>query len=131
VWIQVQQDAQSGASALDVFVVYTRWPFFAWLVLASAQGFRGLLGRVLVAPPLVWIGKVSYGVYVFHAFALLLDRVGLAGVHPLLRLVAYCAFTFVTAWLSWKFFESRVNAFKDRFPYEEPTASASSARRAA
>ncbi|NOT29499.1 MAG: acyltransferase, partial [Planctomycetes bacterium] len=102
--------------------VYTRWPLFAWLVLAAARGFGGALGRILCARPLTYVGKVSYGVYVFHAFALLLDRVGLASFHPLVRCGAYLAFTLLVSELSWRFFESRINAWKDRFPYEDASA---------
>lgn len=131
-WGAAIQVRTSGAeaTALDVFVVYTRWPFFAWLVLACARGFGGLLGRLLCAKPLTYVGKVSYGVYVFHAFALLLDRVGLAGFHPLVRCALYLAFTLVVSELSWRFFESRINALKERFPYEE-RAPAAGTRRAA
>lgn len=124
VWIQVAGAEGASASALDVFVVYTRWPAFAWLVLAAAHGLRGPLGRALAARPLVWVGKVSYGVYVFHAFALLLDRVGLAGFHPLLRVPVYLAFTLLVSALSWSLFEARINAFKDRFPYAAPAPEA-------
>jgi len=134
VWIQVTGSDGVSASALEVFVVYTRWPAFAWLVLAAAQGFEGFLGRALAARPLAWIGKVSYGVYVFHAFALLLDRVGLGGLHPLVRLPCYLAFTLVVAALSWRFFEAPINALKERFPYaaaEPGASSAANARRAA
>jgi peptidoglycan/LPS O-acetylase OafA/YrhL len=129
--IQMRGAAVGGATALEVLVVYTRWPFFAWLVLGAARGFGGALGRVLAAGPLTWVGKVSYGVYVFHAFALVLDRVGLAGWHPLLRCAVYLAFTLVVAGLSWSLFESRVNALKERFPYEAPRAAGPGARRAA
>lgn len=129
-WIQVRGGGVSGATALEVFVVYTRWPFFAWLVLAAAHGFRGALGRFLTARPMLYVGKVSYGVYVFHAFALVLDRVGLASFHPLLRCVVYLASTLVVSGLSWSLFESRINALKDRFPYEAP-AQANATRRAA
>jgi peptidoglycan/LPS O-acetylase OafA/YrhL len=127
--IQVRGNA-ADASALDVLVVYTRWPLFAWLVLAAARGFGGLAGRFLCAKPLTYVGKVSYGVYVFHAFALLLDRVGLAGFHPLVRCAAYLAFTLVVSELSWRFFESRINALKDRFPYEDPVPSPATRRAA-
>jgi peptidoglycan/LPS O-acetylase OafA/YrhL len=132
-WGTVIQVRGGGADAsqLDVLVVYTRWPLFAWLVLAAAQGFGGLLGRVLCARPLTYVGKVSYGVYVFHAFALLLDRVGLAGFHPLVRCAAYLAFTLVVSELSWRFFESRINALKERFPYEDPAEPAPAAQRRA
>jgi peptidoglycan/LPS O-acetylase OafA/YrhL len=128
--IQLGQRDGAGTNALEVFVVYTRWPAFAWLVLAAARGFGGWLGRLLVARPLVWVGKVSYGVYVFHAFALGLDRLGLASLHPLLRVPVYLAFTLVVSALSWSLFEARINAFKDRFPYEASPGD-SPARRAA
>jgi peptidoglycan/LPS O-acetylase OafA/YrhL len=130
-WIQVRGGETNGATALEVFVVYTRWPFFAWLVLAAAHGFRGLFGRFLTAPPMLYVGKVSYGVYVFHAFALVLDRVGLAGFHPLVRCAVYLVFTLVVSGLSWRWFESRINALKERFPYEAPAPADAMTRRAA
>ena len=129
--IQVRGAGGAGASALEVLVVYTRWPFFAWLVLAAARGFEGALGRLLSARPMLYVGKVSYGVYVFHAFALVLDRVGLAGFHPLVRCAVYLAFTLVVSALSWSLFESRLNALKERFPYHAPLPAASTPLRAA
>jgi peptidoglycan/LPS O-acetylase OafA/YrhL len=113
--IQIAGAQSNGSSQLEVLVVYTRWPFFTWLVLRAAQGFGGPIGRLLASRPLAFVGKVSY---VFHAFALVLDRFGLGALHPLLRCAVYLPFTLLVAWLSWTFFESRFNALKDRFPYE-------------
>jgi peptidoglycan/LPS O-acetylase OafA/YrhL len=128
--IQVGGAHANGATQLEVLVVYSRWPFFTWLVLRAALGFRGVLAGLLESRPLAFVGKVSYGVYVFHAFALVLDRVGLAALHPLARLVVYLAFTLTVAWLSWSLFESRLNALKGRFPYQasaEPRATRTAA----
>jgi peptidoglycan/LPS O-acetylase OafA/YrhL len=116
--IQIAGAQSNGSSQLEVFVVYTRWPFFTWLVLRAARGFGKGIGSVLASRPLAFVGKVSYGVYVFHAFALVLDRFGLGALHPLLRCAVYLPFTLTVAWLSWTLFESRFNALKDRFPYE-------------
>jgi len=127
--IQMNGPHANGTSQLEVLVVYSRWPFFTWLVLRSAQGFRGALALLLESRPLAFVGKVSYGVYVFHAFVLGLDRLGLAALHPLVRCVVYIAFTLAVSWLSWTLFESRLNALKDRFPYEERPAAGT--RRAA
>ena len=131
VWIQTRVEGQAGATALDVLVVYSRWPFFAWLVLLAARGLPGVLGRGLASRPLGYVGQISYGVYVFHAFALVLDRFGLAAFHPLVRLPVYALVTLVLATLSWRFFEAPINAFKDRFPYRARPAAAEPARRAA
>jgi peptidoglycan/LPS O-acetylase OafA/YrhL len=120
--IQLQEGARGAASVLDVLVVYSRWPLFAWLVVAAASGIRGAAGRFLAWKPLAYLGKISYGVYVFHAFALALDRLGLARFHPLLRLPVYLAFTLAVSALSWHLFEARINALKERFPYRRSAA---------
>jgi len=129
--IQVRIGPEDSVSAWQVFLVYTRWPFYAWLVLAAAKGMGGIAGRLLTLRPLLFVGRVSYGVYVFHAFALLLDRVGLAALPPLARCAVYLPFTLAVAWLSWTFFEAPINALKDRFPYTDARPPAEDARRTA
>lgn len=41
---------------------------FVWLVGGAADGLTGLAGRLLSARPLVALGIVSYGVYLYHLF---------------------------------------------------------------
>ena len=40
--------------------------FFAWLLLRTINGWRGVVGRIFENPALVYVGKISYGLYVFH-----------------------------------------------------------------
>ena len=40
--------------------------FFAWLLLRTAAGWRGVTGFVFENPILVYLGKISYGLYIFH-----------------------------------------------------------------
>src|SRR5205807_2351788 len=42
--------------------------FFGWLVFGAAKGFRGWFGTLLNRPELQFLGKISYGLYVFHHF---------------------------------------------------------------
>src|SRR4029079_12751697 len=41
---------------------------FMWLVGNAASGFSGRLGRLLEFSPLLYVGRISYGMYLFHAF---------------------------------------------------------------
>jgi peptidoglycan/LPS O-acetylase OafA/YrhL len=70
-------------------------------------------------------------VYVFHAFALPLNRFGVGGLHPLVRFVVYLGFTLVVSWLSWVLFEARLNALKSRYPYAAERVDGGDAQRRA
>ena len=54
-----------------------------WLVRGASGGFAGPLGMVLSAGPVVYLGRISYGIYLYHLFvwrlcAAALHRVGIA-----------------------------------------------------
>jgi peptidoglycan/LPS O-acetylase OafA/YrhL len=53
---------------------------FAWLIAAAQSGVTGKIGRLLSWPPLVWLGVISYGVYVYHMFAPRIVGAGLRAV---------------------------------------------------
>src|SRR5262245_13622803 len=38
------------------------------LVAAAAHSFKGWVGKALEAQPLVYVGRISYGIYLIHAF---------------------------------------------------------------
>lgn len=56
---------------------------FAWVVWRGVRGVDGATGRVLRFPAMIAIGRISYGVYLVHAFAPLVLHAGLGamGVH--------------------------------------------------
>ena len=39
-----------------------------WLVGSAAIGFRGVVGNILTSGPIIFLGKISYGVYVYHYY---------------------------------------------------------------
>jgi len=89
--------------------------FSMWLIGRATFGFTGILGYILNAGPLQYIGKISYAIYLFHDFVpgMLL---GLKyPENPNLRFVMYAAVTLGLASLSWHFFESKILKLKDRF----------------
>lgn len=85
-------------------------------------GVRGPLGRLLEARPVVAIGRVSYGIYLYHMFVLYgLLKLGmvmplLAGPGPLMFLVG-APLTVGIAFVSWRLIEAPANRLKRHFPY--------------
>jgi len=41
---------------------------FVWMIARAAAGFRGALGWIFSMRPLIFTGRVSYGMYVYHNF---------------------------------------------------------------
>jgi len=96
---------------------------FAALVSKSAEGFTGSVGSVLRWSVLRYIGRISYGMYLYHFLALLIIvrvckklHTGLpeAGVN---RFVVAGILTVSMAALSWHLFEGPINRLKRFFPY--------------
>jgi len=56
---------------------------FAWVVWRGVRGVHGPAGRLLTHPAIVGVGRISYGVYLVHAFAPLVLHAafGAAGIH--------------------------------------------------
>jgi peptidoglycan/LPS O-acetylase OafA/YrhL len=96
---------------------------FAALVSKSAEGFTGSVGSLLRWSGLRYLGRISYGMYLYHFLALLIiarvcKKLGIgfpqAGVN---RLVVAGILTVGMAALSWHFFEGPINRLKRFFPY--------------
>lgn len=88
------------------------------------EGFGGLPGSLLSLRPLQYVGKISYGIYLYHLFVLAvffkfldLAHLPLLDKGPVLFLIA-TSMTVAMAALSWKFLEQPFNRLKRHFPYE-------------
>ena len=99
---------------------------FVWLIDWASRGATGLAGRVLSNPALLYLGRISYGLYILHIFVqyFIRDALDAAGPHDAVpgpvKLVVYFAGTVAVASFSWHFFESRINNFKRYFKYVDP-----------
>jgi peptidoglycan/LPS O-acetylase OafA/YrhL len=109
---------------------------FGWFVWSAGHGFSGWTGRFLSSRPMVFMGKISYGVYVWQGFALFywywlldssplpLSRVfTLSGVPQVFyqdeivaKLMALII-TLVAALASYWFLESPIHSLRRHFPY--------------
>jgi peptidoglycan/LPS O-acetylase OafA/YrhL len=124
--------AAPGASASDASVQeWARWTSMevlplvplVMIVACCSSGPGGYLRQLLELPPLVALGGISYGVYLFHGMILALVvktqpwmPVNVSGQGPGRFLVAGTA-TLLLAAMSWLLFEKRINTLKRHFPY--------------
>ena len=96
---------------------------FCWLVSGASIGFRGPGRMILESRPVVYCGKISYGLYVYQPFAASLlkffcDKMGFALKQPgWLNLVLATALTILMASLSWYLLEQPINNLKRHFGY--------------
>ncbi|MGW4463839.1 DUF459 domain-containing protein [Micromonospora sp. NPDC004704] len=66
--------------------------------------------RLLALPPLVWLGRISYGVYLWHWPLFIWLNSGRTGLHGVPLFVARCAVTLVAALLSYLLVERPLRA---------------------
>jgi len=94
---------------------------FAWLILRASVGFTGPLGAALRWKPAAFVGKISYGIYVYHLFvpgllASALARSGTTGTpSPWTMVAAAVTGTLLLSALSWFLMERPINRLKERF----------------
>ena len=92
---------------------------FCCVIHGASRGYGGLAGRVLSWTPILYVGKISYGVYVYHPFMpplvafILLRATGVALAEEELVISAgAAALTVAVAALSWHAMERPINALK-------------------
>jgi peptidoglycan/LPS O-acetylase OafA/YrhL len=96
---------------------------FAWLICSAAIGYNGIVGKVLQFTPFVYLGKIAYGIYVYHNFMPLLVAPVFAYFQIPLQVPGFTLFivssllSFALASFSWHLFELPINNLKRYFPY--------------
>lgn len=100
----------------------------SWLVARAAQGFKGRWRSVMEWKPFLYLGTISYGVYVYHLFMpfVLGPWFQSHGVPvqqiPVINFLTMSVVTIIISALSWHFFENPINKLKDHFKFREEQA---------
>jgi peptidoglycan/LPS O-acetylase OafA/YrhL len=85
--------------------------FLAWALSAAIIGFKAPYSRMLEWKPLTYLGQISYGIYVYHVFVIimlspLLVPLGLSVDHlPYLRIAVLLVATIAVSSFSWHYIE--------------------------
>jgi peptidoglycan/LPS O-acetylase OafA/YrhL len=91
---------------------------FVILVARTVTGFDGPIARFLTNPGLVFAGRISYGLYIYHILvAMLFDRwlpspMRFLIAIPSLRLIVFGIATLFVAALSWWLLEQPINRLR-------------------
>jgi peptidoglycan/LPS O-acetylase OafA/YrhL len=90
--------------------------FFVWIIDTAVSGFTGVIGWLLNRKELIFIGKISYGVYLYHIFIyfFLLRLVSLQNIHFVHRAVITTVLTIVVATVSYFCVERSIQSLKNR-----------------
>jgi len=93
---------------------------FGWLIYRASSGFKGIVGRLLSAPPLVFLGRISYGIYVYHplvpaAVVAIAATLGLSLPGGTWEKVILIGLTLLVSTVSWYSFERPLTNLKRHF----------------
>jgi peptidoglycan/LPS O-acetylase OafA/YrhL len=97
----------------------------ACIIMCASKGYKGFIGTILECKPMVYLGKISYGIYLLHNFTpyLISQYLNHIGFPPLKTFGPYGLFLInsiallLIASLSWYLLENKINSFKKLFPY--------------
>lgn len=87
---------------------------------SASSGFKGFTGKVLELKPLIYLGKISYGMYLYHNFSPhitqgIFNFCGFTLPHNVLAIFLIYSFVTITcATISWYVIEKPLNLIKNR-----------------
>jgi peptidoglycan/LPS O-acetylase OafA/YrhL len=102
-----------------------------WAVNRAAVGFGGVVGAILSSRPVVYLGSISYGIYVWHNFiAWFVSRAQKSlGIwlrfpfeHGAAQFLCVTCGAVAMASFSWFLLEKPLNSLKQYFPYNSKPA---------
>ncbi|MEM7164158.1 MAG: acyltransferase, partial [Planctomycetota bacterium] len=96
--------------------------FFVYLLHNAAMNKQHLFGRLLALSPVRYVGKISYGIYLYHFFLIdvlwsLSTRLNVQIPTGWPYFLVHVAATILVAAVSWHVIEKPINNLKNRIPY--------------
>ena len=107
----------------DVYGDFLLAIVFTSLVAGADEGISGIPGKMLEWTPVVFLGQISYGLYLYHNFVrLIAEKVAYkVGIYATLpqpwQFLAMTGLTIIAATASWFMIERPISGLKRRFPY--------------
>ncbi|MCX8560346.1 acyltransferase [Mycolicibacterium mucogenicum] len=92
----------------------------ACLITALVLPEQTIAHQAFRSPPLVFLGRICYGLYIWHFPIFMFIMFGFGITHPVVAGLIGVPLTFAAAILSWRFIESPFLKAKDRIPIQGP-----------
>ena len=124
-WRMISPGDFRQATIYVAFVDFAASLCFVVLIRHAAMGSKGIIGAILDWSPIRGIGKISYGIYLYHLFLLTfipqyLLLLKLDAPPPgVFRFLIYTSVSIILAAMSWYIIEKPINKMKKHFPYAE------------
>jgi len=117
-------DFHGDAAWVHIFKQIILSLLFVWIVAKCAEGIKGPIGKLLEFPVFLYLGKISYGIYLYHmpvqwAYAKYSAQLGLDLPEGGMGFVYKLMITLFISALSWHLFEAPINTLKKHFKYRE------------
>jgi len=112
---------------LDIFFRTFEGFLFCWIIYKASIGFEGVIGSILEFKPLLYLGRISYGIYLYHNFVPGLTPNILSTMHITVPtsisvlFIIYVMLTIIMASISWYLIEKPISIIKNK--YEASTKS--------
>ena len=106
-------------SVINIFTRTFEGILTCWLVNKASDGFGGFVGRVLEFKPLLYIGKISYGLYLYHLFIppltpRIMHRFGIQMPESFIEVcILNATITLILASVSWYLIEAPISRLKN------------------
>jgi peptidoglycan/LPS O-acetylase OafA/YrhL len=85
------------------------------MIIYANTNYTTIVGRVLGAYPIVWVGMISYSLYLWHWPLISFMRLIWGSEQPFLAYLALFVSMFPIGWLSWRFVERPVRSDRHTF----------------
>jgi peptidoglycan/LPS O-acetylase OafA/YrhL len=116
-------ELESATRGCDTFALAL---LFTPLISRAARGYSGVLGVFFTLTPILYIGRISYGIYLYHLpIKWVIEFKAFKWISGLPWFIPHATVFFVATVLmaafSWHFFERPINQLKRLFPYRATT----------
>jgi len=110
-----------GEAYQVAFIDFLEAVFLAWLLAGTLAGWPGVIGKLMSSRWLCYVGRISFGIYLYHVLVDIVFGPGVRSLLPgedefsnVIRFTILGSLSILLASLSWHFFEKPISRLRPR-----------------